>query len=119
MIGLGFVYGLAGLMFAAMAVLSAGDRANPKRWGNAAFWGLVATSFLAGDRIGGLANGLIVIALALLAGLGALGQGRPATTTPRQRLQGAERLGNRLLIPALIIPATAILGSLVLKTVVL
>jgi len=118
MIGLGFVYGLAGLMFAAMAGLSAGDRANPKRWGNAAFWGLVATSFLAGDHIGGLANGLIVIALALLAGLGALGQGRPVTTSPAQRLQGAERLGARLLIPALIIPVVAILGSLVLKTIV-
>ena len=119
MIGLGFVYGLAGLMFAAVAVLSACDGANPRRWGNAAFWGLVATSFLAGDRIGGLANGLIVIALALLAGLGALGQGRPASTTPQQKLASAERLGNRLLIPALIIPAVAILGSLVLKTVVI
>ena len=119
MIGLGFVYGLAGLMFAAVAVLSARDGANPRRWGNAAFWGLVATSFLAGDRIGGLANGLIVIALALLAGLGALGQGRPASTTPQQKLASAERLGNRLLIPALIIPAVAILGSLVLKTVVI
>ena len=118
MIGLGFVYSLAGLMFAAVAVLSARDRANPKRWGNAVFWGLVATSFLAGDRIGGLANGVIVIALAVLAGFGALGQGRPASTTPEQKLASAERLGNRLLIPALIIPAVAILGSLVLKTVV-
>ncbi len=68
-----------GLMFAAVAVLSARDGANPKRWGNAAFWGLVATSFLAGDRIGGLANGLIVIALALLPGWAPWARaGRPA-----------------------------------------
>ena len=38
-------------MFAAFAVLSALDRSNPKRFGNAAFWGLVAVSFLAGDRL--------------------------------------------------------------------
>ena len=45
MIGLPLVYVVAGAMFAAFAVLSAGDRTNAKRWGNAAFWGLVAVSF--------------------------------------------------------------------------
>jgi uncharacterized membrane protein len=78
MIGVEQVYALVGLMFAAVAVLSARDGANPRRWGNAAFWGLVAMSFLFGGRIGGFANGLLVIALALIAGLGGLGQGRPA-----------------------------------------
>jgi uncharacterized membrane protein len=118
-IGLGFVYALAGLMFAAVAALSALDRANPKRWGNAAFWGLVATSFLAGDRIGDFANGLVVIALALIAGLGALGRGAPATTSLEQRQEGARRLGNGLFLPALVIPAVAVAGSLVLKNLVL
>ena len=39
MIRLDFVYLLAGLMFAGFAVFSALDRGNPKRFGNAAFWG--------------------------------------------------------------------------------
>ena len=115
MIKLGFVYALAGLMFAAVAVLSAGDRTNAKRWGNAAFWGLVATSFLAGERIGAFANGLLVIALALLAGLGQLGRGNPQTTTPEARVQSARTFGNWLFAPALVIPAVAILGTLLLK----
>ena len=51
MITLGFVYLIAGLMFAAFAVLSALDRANRKRWRNTLFWGLVAVSFLLGDRL--------------------------------------------------------------------
>lgn len=119
MIGLGFVYALAGLMFAAIAVLGAGDRANPRRWGAAAFWGLVAISFFAGDRIGAFANGLLVIALALLAGLGLLGKSSPATTTPVQRVQSAKRLGNWLFAPALVVPVVALLGSLVLKTIVI
>jgi uncharacterized membrane protein len=118
-IGLGFVYALAGLMFASVAVLSALDRANPRRWGNAAFWGLVATSFLAGDRIGAFANGLVVIALGLLAGLGLLGRGAPKTTSAEARAASAQRYGNLLFAPALVVPAVAILGSLVLKNLTL
>ncbi len=116
MIGVEAVYVLVGLMFAAVAVLSARDRANPRRWGNAAFWGLVAASFLAGGRIGGFANGLIVIALALVAGLGGLGQGRPETTSSEERQANALRLGDRLFLPALIVPAVSVAGSLTLKS---
>ncbi|HQT52700.1 MAG TPA: DUF979 family protein, partial [Phenylobacterium sp.] len=46
MIKLGFVYLLAGLVFAAFAMLSARDATNPKRWMNTGFWGLFAVSFL-------------------------------------------------------------------------
>jgi uncharacterized membrane protein len=40
MITLEYVYGFGGLIFAPIAVLSAMDRTNSKRLGNAAFWGL-------------------------------------------------------------------------------
>ena len=63
MITLGAVYVLAGLIFAAVAVLSGGDRTNPRRIRNAAFWGLLALSFLFGDRLGDFGNGLLVLAL--------------------------------------------------------
>jgi uncharacterized membrane protein len=115
-IGVEQVYVLVGLLFAAVAVLSARDPANPKRWGNAAFWGLVAVSFLVGGRIGGFANGLIVMVLAVIAGLGWLGQGRPATTSPEERQASALRLGDRLFLPALIVPAVSVVGSLTLKS---
>jgi uncharacterized membrane protein len=117
MIGLGFVYALAGAMFAAIALLSALDRANPRRFGNAAFWGLMATSLLAGDAIGAFANGLLVIGLGLLAGLGMVGRGQPSGPGPEERARSAEKFGNRLFLPALVVPAVAILGSLVLKNV--
>ena len=54
MITLHWLYTLAGAMFAAFALLSALDRSNPKRLGNAAFWGLMALSLLGGDFIGDL-----------------------------------------------------------------
>ncbi|WP_394761030.1 DUF979 domain-containing protein [Phenylobacterium sp.] len=117
MIKLSAVYLLAGLMFAGFALFSAGDRANSKRFGNTAFWGLTALSFLAGDRLGDLGNGVLVLSLALLAGFGLLGRGQPATTTPDERMALAQRFGNRLFIPALMLPLVVALGVLVLKPI--
>jgi len=112
MITLQWLYALAGLMFAAFALLSALDHANPKRFGNAAFWGLMALSLLAGDRIGDFGNGLLVLGLAGLAGFGFLGRSAPPTTTDAERQGWSDRLGNKVFLPALIIPATALFGTL-------
>jgi len=114
-IKLGVVYLLAGLVFAAFALLSATDKANPKRFGNALFWGLVAVSFLAGDRLGDIGNGVLVLGLALIAGTGQLGRGKPSTTSPEERKALAERYGERLFIPALTLPVVVAFGVLVLK----
>lgn len=112
MIGLGFVYGAGGLVFAAIALQSALDRRNAKRWGNAAFWGLLALSFLGGDALGDLGNGVLVLALVALAGFGALGRSHPNSSSADERRDSAARLGNRLFIPALAIPVTAMFGTL-------
>jgi uncharacterized membrane protein len=117
LIKLGAVYVLAGLMFSGFAVLSARDRGNPKRLGNTAFWSLVALSFLAGDRLGDLGNGVLVLGLALLAGLGQLGRSQPATTSPEERIVLSERFGNKLFIPALMLPLVVAIGVLVLKPI--
>src|SRR5205085_9242658 len=77
MISIQWPYSLVGLMFAAFAILGALDRSNRKRFGNAAFWGLMALSLLAGSWLGDFANGLLVLALAALAGFGLIGRGTP------------------------------------------
>jgi uncharacterized membrane protein len=112
MITLHWLYTLAGLMFAAFALLSALDRSHSKRLGNAAFWGLMALSLLAGDRIGDVGNGLLVLGLAGLAGFGFIGRSHPPTTDDGERESWSGRLGNALFLPALIIPATALVGTL-------
>jgi uncharacterized membrane protein len=112
MITITWLYALGGVMFAGFALLGARDRANPRRFGNAAFWGLLALSFLAGDRLGDLGNGVLVLGLVALAGTGMIGRGAPATTDDETRQALAARLGNRLFLPALIIPATAFFGTL-------
>src|ERR1700712_95525 len=115
MITLTWPYALTGVMFGAFALLSISDRTNGKRLGNAAFWALVATSFFVGDYLGDLGNGILVLCLVALAGFGALGRGDPPTTTPEERAASSERPGNLVFLPALIIPITALLGTVLLK----
>ncbi|HEX6376701.1 MAG TPA: DUF979 domain-containing protein [Allosphingosinicella sp.] len=112
MITLHWLYALAGAMFAAFALLSSLDGTNPKRLGNAAFWGLMALSLLGGDRIGDFGNGLLVLGLAALAGFGLLGRSHPPTSSDEEREAFSARLGNRLFLPALIIPGVALVGTL-------
>ncbi|HEX3843112.1 MAG TPA: DUF979 domain-containing protein [Steroidobacteraceae bacterium] len=107
------VYWLAGLMFAGVAIRSCGDRANRRRFGNGAFWALLAVSFLFGSELGDLANGVLVLALMAL-GAGALGLGSPQTTSVAEREESARKKGNAIFIPALVIPVIAIAGTLTL-----
>ena len=111
MIGIESAFTFAGIVFATIAVASALDRANRRRWINATFWGLFAVSFLAGKYIGDFANGVLVLAMV---GVGALGlrPTAPATTTPAEREAGAARWGSWLFLPVLLIPATAVAGTL-------
>jgi len=75
----------------------------------------VAVSFLAGDRLGDLGNGVLVLGLAAIAGFGLLGRGAPDTTSPEERRALSERFGEKLFIPALTLPLVVIFGVLVLK----
>lgn len=115
MITLSAVYWLAGLCFAAFAFLSARDASNPRRFGNSAFWGLLAISMLAGDHLGDFGNGLLVLALVTIAALGGLGRGLDGGPSADDRKERALRHGNRLFLLALVIPVTALIGTLVFK----
>jgi uncharacterized membrane protein len=119
MITLEHVYIAVGLVFATFSVLSAFDTANTKRFGNAAFWGLFAASFLFGSHIGDFANGILVLLLIALGGLGALGHSHPETTSPAERRESAARRGLTLLLPAVLIPVVALLGTFTLKNATL
>ena len=114
MITLAHIYILVGLFFAAVALLSALDAANPRRVRNSLFWGLLAVSFLGGQYLGDLRNGILALALVIVATLG-LGQGKPATTTTEERRESALKRGDLLFLPALIIPAVALGGTLIAK----
>ena len=119
MIGLEYVYILAGLMFGAFAVQHALDRANPQRWRSALFWGAYAITFLVGSHLPDTVNGLLVLVMVLLAGMGGLRPGVVRSTSAAERTASAARLGNWLFVPALVIPGVAVLGTLFLKDITL
>ncbi len=106
MIGLPALYTLAGLVFASWAVATWLDAGLGMRRRSAAFWALLATSFLAGDRLGDLGNGVLVLALVALALAGAPAR-LPAPAAVPQALPG-----NRIFVPALVVPAVALAGTL-------
>jgi uncharacterized membrane protein len=103
MIGIGFVYAVAGIVFAVFAVSSWRDR----RRANALFHALIALSFLAGDRLGDIGNGVLVLALVAVAASGRMRRA-PVAPPPVER-------GSRVFIPALVIPAAALIGTLAFK----
>jgi uncharacterized membrane protein len=117
MISLDFFYLLVGLLFAATAVMNLRDKSNPRRFGTALFWGLYALVYLAGERLPPLAAGLLMVAMALIAGAGLVKPGRPQAPPEDARRASASRLGHRLLVPALAIPVVTMVGSTLLKDV--
>ena len=68
---------------------------------------------MAATCIGDFGNGLLVLGLAGLAGFGFIGRSHPPTTSETEREAWSAKLGNKLFLPALIIPATALIGTLV------
>ncbi len=109
MIDLQWIYWLVGGYLLWSALHAVRDRGNPRRLANGLFWGLLAVAMLAADRMPPSVVGGIVVALACLAGFGGLGRGHCDEGTQAEREASARRLGNRLFVPALLIPVVAVL----------
>ncbi len=103
-----WLYFLAGAFFAVWSLLSIRNRL----YGNAAFWGLIAISIFLGTHLSDLANGILVLSMVAIAGVGGLKRSDPETTSVSQRESLSEKYGNQLFVPALIVPITAVLGTL-------
>jgi uncharacterized membrane protein len=114
MVNLAHIFVVLGGLFIGAAVLDARDR----RWSVAAFWAILATPFLFGDAIlaahkagtrwPAQAMGIGVIALGLLASRNRAGAPVDDRGQAPAREASATRLGNRLFVPALMIPALTI-----------
>ena len=117
MIKLDHFYIVLGLMLAVAAVMSLRDRANPKRYSTALFWAIYAVIYLVGERLQPALAGLLMVVMALIAGFGGVGLGKYGTLSKEERSTSAQRLGNKLFIPALIIPAVTMIGVTLFKDV--
>ena len=117
MIRLEHIYWLSGLMMAGVAIVNARDKSNPRRFNNAAFWGVYALTFLFGSYLPDLANGFLVIAMVLVASIRGLGQGKAEGDTRQQREASARQWGNKLFIPALTIPVVTVVGTIAFRRI--
>ncbi|MBV8465737.1 MAG: DUF979 family protein, partial [Burkholderiales bacterium] len=99
LVKLDYLMWIAGLILAAVAFLSVRDATNPKRWTSGLFWGVYAVIYLVGDRLPPVVVGVLVVVMALLAGLGGVGIGKYLPLPSAERLASAARLGNRLFLP--------------------
>jgi uncharacterized membrane protein len=110
-------YLLVGLLLAAMALISARDKHNPRRHATALFWALYAVAYLVGERIPPALAGVLMIAMALIAGFNGVRPGKHVALAEPERRASAARLGHKLFLPALLIPLVTIAGSTLLKDV--
>jgi uncharacterized membrane protein len=104
------IYVLVGGVLAVLALQAARDRGNPRRAAGATFWGLLALLFVAGDLLPPAAVGALVLLLAVLAGAGGVMRGSREERDAVERADSARRLGNRLFLPVLLIPAVTVAG---------
>ena len=116
MITLEFIYVLMGVLLAGIALVNLRDARQPKRYTNALFWGIYAVTFLFGSHLPDVVNGCLVLVMVLVASIGGIGRGQEDTTR-EEREAGARRWGNTLFVPALIVPAVTLIGTLTLKGV--
>ena len=107
-------YVVGGVVLLLVAARIAMDATHPKRWGSAAFWALLGLTFLLGDVIPPVVVGYLVLAMAVLAAVNQVGRPTEQGLSRAERNAHEERLRHRLLWPALLIPATAVAGTLLL-----
>lgn len=129
-----YLYWLAGVILLAVAAMSLRDHTNPRRLTTSLFWALYGIVFLVGDwtyrlmelwasseaeaqKMLNISVGLIVVLMALIAGLGGVRLGSYHQRTPQQRQESASRLGHRIFLPALAIPIVTVMGVLLFNHV--
>jgi uncharacterized membrane protein len=117
LLNLDVFYVVAGAFLLATAMRVASDRGHARRWSSALFWALLGISFIFGGSMPPRAVGYLVLGIAILVATGRVGASREVTTGREERLDSANRLGSWLFFPALLVPLTAVVGSLFLGKV--
>ncbi|WDD95626.1 DUF979 domain-containing protein [Burkholderia sp. FERM BP-3421] len=107
-----YLFWLLGLVLLAVGAMIVSDRDHPRRFTAGGFWIVYALVFLVGDHLPVELVGLLVIVMALIAGFGGVTAARPRLLSDDARRASAARLGNRLFVPALTIPAVTVVVTL-------
>ncbi|HEV8483231.1 MAG TPA: DUF979 domain-containing protein [Blastocatellia bacterium] len=104
LVSLDMVYALTGVVLWIFAAMTFADRGNPRRIGTGCFWFTLGVIFIAGSLMPHWLTGLLVILMVALDGAGQVARGRYDETTDAEHAKEADRLGNKIFIPVLVIP---------------
>ncbi|GJH30506.1 DUF979 domain-containing protein [Caballeronia novacaledonica] len=113
-----YLFYLVGIILLVVGGMILTDKAHPKRFSAGVFWLIYALIFLVGDWIPVPVVGVLVVAMALIAGLGGVTCAKPKMLSEQTRRQSAVRLGNKLFVPALTIPVVTVILTLGAKYLV-
>jgi uncharacterized membrane protein len=113
-----YLFYLVGIILLVVGGMILTDKAHPKRFSAGVFWLIYALIFLVGDWIPVPVVGVLVVAMALIAGLGGVTGAKPKMLSEQTRRQSAVRLGNKLFVPALTIPVVTVILTLGAKYLV-
>lgn len=112
LITLNDIYILLGVIVGFVAVKIAFNKNHPSRIGSSIFWGIFAVTFLIGNLIPPVVVGYLVLVMVIIAAIGKVKNGGQKEPPKEERQRSADRLKNKIFIPALIIPVVTVIGTL-------
>jgi uncharacterized membrane protein len=110
-VSLNIFFWLLGILLIVVGAIIVSDREHPKRFFAGGFWIVYGVISLAGAVLPAYVVGVLVIALALIAGFGGVVGGKPKVRSDKERLASALQHGNKLFLPALTIPLVTVVGT--------
>lgn len=112
LISLNDIYILLGIIVGFVAVRIALNKNHPSRIGSSVFWGIFSLTFLVGHIIPSVIVGYLVLSMVVIAAFGQVKNGGQKEPPKDERRRSAEKLKNKIFIPALLIPIVTVIGSL-------
>ena len=100
-----------GLVLVVFASMTFRDRGNPRRVGSGLFWVILGLIFIAGGLLPHWLTGMLVLLMVALDGTGQVRRGSSTEVSKAEQEKEAARLGNKIFLPVLVIPARDVLPS--------
>ena len=106
-----FFYSLIGVVFILVGVKALKDEGCSKKYTTAAFWFVLAFTFILGPYVPKWIVGLCIVIMAVLTAIGGVVQSKNDVPDPEEVRANADKFGYKIFIPALCIALTAVIGA--------
>lgn len=110
-------YCVIGLIFIMTGVKALKDTGLATRYLTAAFWFILAFTFIAGPYIPKWVVGLCVIAMSAITAMGKVRQSKSDIPVPAETRKAADKYGNKVFIPALSLAVVAVIVATCWKSI--